>query len=485
MSIVRSGLPAALTVAMMDTCWVSAWALLFGLWQAFDRGDPLLPTPSVFLLLMGGWAVARVLGRVEARRLRAPIAVGLGTAAALTAAWGAHGVPTLAGISWILLPRLLFTPTAATWAFLLALALWRGGLVYGQGRIDFDELDSAFRRGLVALVLFVPTAAGTLPSAYATLQTRAVVSAIVFFFVAFSALALARLAAIRRARQAGEAAPPLDRGWLGVMLGVIAGLLLATVAVSLLFSLDLIALVLATILRPILVVLAGIMLLIAFPIAYVLAYVVVWIRQMMVARGGLFGGQSGLQALLDQLRQPRERVEPSDELVLASEWLVFVAIAIVLALVLAGALRWWRDRQAAEEADEERESVWSWGELGAALRAWLRRLLGRGRPGTMSPTPLLTYDVAAPGQLGIRELYRRLLALGSARGRSRRPAATPLEHMPALQGVLNPRGDVEALTEAYQAARYGPDDPSAAAVAEARERWARVQAATTAMESDA
>ncbi|HEY3111388.1 MAG TPA: DUF4129 domain-containing protein [Chloroflexota bacterium] len=458
----------------LEASWRLPWVLLLGRWA----GQTLLPPSSVLLLLALGCAAARALRRVGGERVRGAAAVALGAAAALAAASAQHGPPRVpADLAPIELPRLLIPPGPATGAFLLALLLWRAGLLCGAGAIDFDRVESSFRRGLVALLLFVPIAALTASGEYASLQAAAFPSAAAFFFLALTAFALTGLRSWRRT--AGEAAPAPDRSWVGVMLGVVAGLLALTVGASLLLSLDLLALAVGLVLRPLLTALAILLLTLALPIAYLVAYVAELLRAML-ARGGMRAGQpfGGLEGVLARLRERGPPVEPSPGLVLASEWALLLLGAIVVALAIAGAIRWWRRREGDEEAEELRESVWRWGLVLAALRGWLAALRGRGarRPSPAAAAAAQPPAVSGPGAISVRELYRRLLALGAARGLARRPSTTPAEHLPALRSALDPAEDLAALTDAYVAARYGPTEPSDEQVAAARRAWERVNA---------
>ena len=176
----------------------------------------------------------------------------------------------------------MLPPGPATGAFLIALLLWRAGLLCGAGPVEFDRVESVFRRGLAGLVLFVPVAALTAPNDYRSLQAAAFPSAAAFFFLALTAFALTGLGNWRRS---ADVALAPGRGWVGVMPVVVVGLLVLTVGASLLLSLDLLALAVATVLRPIATAFAIILLTIALPIAYLAAYVAELLRRLLGARG--------------------------------------------------------------------------------------------------------------------------------------------------------------------------------------------------------
>jgi uncharacterized protein DUF4129 len=67
-------------------------------------------------------------------------------------------------------------------------------------------------------------------------------------------------------------------------------------------------------------------------------------------------------------------------------------------------------------------------------------------------------------------VYRQLLWLGESVGARRPAAATPLEHLPALQHSLTPEDDVVGVTLAYLSARYAEIEASTAEVEALRDR---------------
>jgi hypothetical protein len=65
----------------------------------------------------------------------------------------------------------------------------------------------------------------------------------------------------------------------------------------------------------------------------------------------------------------------------------------------------------------------------------------------------------------VRSLYRDILAAAASRGIGRRNVETPDEFAARLAGALNSsaeEADVAALTDAYDAARYGEREPERA-----------------------
>jgi len=224
------------------------------------------------------------------------------------------------------------------------------------------------------------------------------------------------------------------------------------------------------------------MLVIALPLAYVAAWLIERIREALAARSVEGGAGMPFAEFLRQLgERRRDPIVPSDEAILAAEWVLLAIAVISMGLALAAALRWWRAREEEEGVEEERESVWSWQAAASSLWEWLARLFGlqRAQPAvaSVSPPPVTVPD-GPPALANIRAIYRELLALAAARGSARPPAATPGEHLPALQAALDPDDDLAALTAEYARARYGAAPPDETALSAAKKGWARVRAAS-------
>jgi hypothetical protein len=95
----------------------------------------------------------------------------------------------------------------------------------------------------------------------------------------------------------------------------------------------------------------------------------------------------------------------------------------------------------------------------------------------VTPTTAPTSPPAEPQpvQLGsVRQLYAELLRLGERSGARRAAATTPLEHVPALHGRLEPEQTVDQLTDAYVQVRYAETELPAAVAAELRDQLAQV-----------
>ncbi len=171
--------------------------------------------------------------------------------------------------------------------------------------------------------------------------------------------------------------------------------------------------------------------------------------------------------------------------------LVWRAVAMLVLAVLAAALlaraatRRSRERELDEGLVEVHESLWDWANLAPgswldALRAWLRARSGEsdGAAGSVREPIGPTWDV--------RRLYRRFLVLGDELGRGRQLGETPRQYqevftatfdavaLPALPAEPTP---AQAVTRAYEAVRYGEQEPDPVEVTAVRTQLAKLEAA--------
>jgi hypothetical protein len=143
--------------------------------------------------------------------------------------------------------------------------------------------------------------------------------------------------------------------------------------------------------------------------------------------------------------------------------------ALVLLLLVWLVVRWglgfWRKQQQSRSTDEERSSIWSWGQVGQDLnnlwRGWLASM-GRNKAADE-----LQGDTPA---LRVRRAYRRLLELGVEAEQARSADQTAREYGSAATGfVPAATQSISQLTATYEVARYadgaGEDEAVAAETA--------------------
>jgi hypothetical protein len=286
-------------------------------------------------------------------------------------------------------------------------------------------------------------------------------------------LALARLESLRSRGRALA----LNTQWLAVLVAVTSLLVFGALVVAQVLSFDL--LVLAT--RPLFDLLGRILLVLLYiiiiPLAYVIEWIVYWLSSLFTDNPDQPPPQPLGSGDIDSILQRLLAMALPPEVLVVLKAVGAVLILAAALLLVARALARWRPRSAETDAtEEERDSVWDAGRLRAALWAWLRGLLRRRSPSpaAVPSAPIVELPVAVSALSNVRELYRYLLALGTAAGSPRPVADTPYEHLPALNGSLEPADDLAQLTEAYVHVRYAEDEPLPEAVDALRLRLERV-----------
>lgn len=141
---------------------------------------------------------------------------------------------------------------------------------------------------------------------------------------------------------------------------------------------------------------------------------------------------------------------------------------VVLLLVILFARR--RRSRVDLATGEERESIFSWGALGADLAGLLRGLRRPAGDGGLRGAlrRLLAEDPATR----IRRRYVELLLKGEDAGRQRPPHQTPHEFAPTLAQQSDDSPAIDTLTQIYERARYAPASVDDATATAADRAWA-------------
>jgi hypothetical protein len=485
----RIVLPVGL--AMMDLCWIYPWSLLIGIWLRPDASAPLLSAASILVLLIAGRAVTRfALGRPWPVRPTRIGVVALGLVVVLVAIrLDQYGQVGLTDFTWFLDLGSAFASvfsrlSAPVPASALGLFLWWRAISLARGRLYFEDVERSFGIGLAALVTCLLVTATTGSSVSNSLKAGAGLCVVGFFLTGLASLSLARLETLReQGRVRGERPLAFNRQWLVVMVGIVLAMLLLTLGLAQFLSFDLIA----TVAGPLLDVLANVawflLYIIAWPLGLLAAVVVYLARWILHPSKPPPSPEPPDTGFLDDLRKQGPPTTLPPELILALKWAIIGLVACVVILILVRAVFKWREWERDDEVVEERDSVWNWGLVKEALLAWLHSLRQRLR---RRPPAAVADSAQSSGQaveepaavLTIREIYRRLLALGASVGLTRASHTTPYEHLPRLQSRLKPEEDLAAITETYVKARYGPELPSQIEVDHARIRWEHVLIAT-------
>jgi Domain of unknown function (DUF4129) len=469
----------ALGLAVMGVCWVYPWSLLVAVWTA--TSELLSPLTMLTLVLLAAASTQVAMRSQHTRKRGQATVIALGLAASLVAVRIDH-YPKGGAFDWLpklaeALAGLLGHPTAPAIALFVALLLWRRGAQLASDTPTFLDVEAAFRWSIGALVCFaLALALAIRPSQQPAIEARATPFVVESFFVALLTLALARLESLRTRTQALA----LNTQWLGVLIAVAGVLVLASLAVAQVLSFDL--LLVAT--RPLFDLLGRVALILLYaiviPLAYVIQLLVYWLMQLLGPDSNAQPPEPPrpsdlegfLQRLFDQLLSP--------DVLAALKAIGAVVVLGVAVLLIARVVARWRPRQSeADATQEERESVYQAGTLWHALLAWLRNLRRRYAPPADRPSASASTSAdraASPSVSSVRELYRRLLALGASAGTTRPPASTPYEHEPALNKALHAADSIAELTDAYVQVRYAEVEPADAELRELRAALERIDA---------
>ncbi|MFQ5872291.1 MAG: DUF4129 domain-containing protein [Dehalococcoidia bacterium] len=371
--------------------------------------------------------------------------------------------------------------------------LWRG-ISVGSERPSFDTSYRRFIIGLTALVLLLALWGVTSrASEFPSVPTSAGIYLASYFVVGLLAIALVNFQSIRETMvRHQEAAGVFNRRWLSLLLGVVLAILFISLGIVSAFSFDLVALLIHS-----LNVLAG-WLLIGF--AYAVVLPVAWVVGGLVSLYQLlFGSEQepvpiAPDIVAGQLEegegQEIEGIPPEveglegfpPEAVLALKWGLFALIALLVLFILARALYRYRKDKVEDEVEEIRESLWSWTVFRADLSSLLATLLRRFRrqkpvtPAVVFPPSAVEQAEEQERRFTVREIYQGLLWEGRGLGLPRQQPETPYEYQSKLQRYVDRGGaEIEAITKAYVANRYGGADIDSERLTLLNRLWRRLR----------
>jgi hypothetical protein len=478
---VKSQLPLLVGLAVMEALWVYPLGLLLGVWLTTDRARPLLSAPSVFaLVLIGALATQLVVRRLPTVSSRQWTLLALG-AACIAVAVRAQYFPASGAIDWLGdlvkgVAVLLGRPTAPALAVGLGVFLWWRGVSIGSHTSDFMDVEIAFRWGIGGLILLGGTLAiAAPPGLRSQLEAEAAPFVVAFFFISLLTLALARLESMRSsARQLG-----VNTQWLGVLIAVSGLLVLTALVIAQVLSFDLVVAATRPIFDFIGLVLLIVLLITIIPIAYLVELIMYLILQLVRPEADRPPPEPRDPSEIEEFLRRLFSQGLPDEIVDAMRVAGVVALLALGLLLIARAVARWRPSMlTADAADEERETLWDPERVKQRLLAWLRGLFRRRRP-QQAPTAAAAREIgdaaAEDRERSVREIYRRLLRLGSSAGALRAPAETPFEHLPTLDRALEPQSELQQLTDAYVLARYAEQPSSSDEVDALKERLDRVR----------
>lgn len=206
--------------------------------------------------------------------------------------------------------------------------------------------------------------------------------------------------------------------------------------------------------------------------------VIGWFRDMTLdeASGNLLLDDSANPA--GEIVELMERPAWIDNAAAAFRLVAIVAVVVIAIIVTLRLLRYYRKRTH-NGMDEERESIFSAGDLRSLLDSLLRR------SDELQQAVRLSTRQRRRAAERIRQIYADLLQLGQEVDVARPKACTPKEYLPYLEQRLKGCGDsLAALTDAYQRVRYGELPETSEDVRRVEEAWDHIAEAGRALKRE-
>ena len=488
----------------LRACWLWPWLALLRTWFYPRHAGEILPLAVLVALpllsltlarLGGGWTAGHHkprAGRDEPALWARGLAAMVGLLAMLILAWSQVYRTDfgLLNAGWLRqlgedLIRWEAGIGVVSLVLMAAAYLWWRGTADAARPMSHEDMWSTFMAGVALWTLYL--VAHTLTFGHVT--GDALQGAVVFLAIGMAGLAFTSLKittgldmALGLDRQRAARAPAVNRYWLtstGVVILAVLGLgfLLALVITP-----DLVARLLAVaawIVDILWRILTAIILLFA-SILFLLAYYAAQLLRPLINRLLALLNFEQAQQMLDNLATtPTPEAALADPAVIPDPFRWAGLLAFVILLLLAFALAMHRLRRPAPQAvDETRESILSMDLLGDQLASllgrWRDRLRGQG-----SLSPFLSLDGEAGTRRVIRRIYQELLARSSALGAPRERSQTPAAFGRHLaSGLLREQSAaVQAITTAYEVARYAAESPADRIAQAAQGEWTQIEAA--------
>jgi hypothetical protein len=456
-----------LAIILMTACWMASWVALTLNWLidiSLSTALGLVMVHLVGSMLLVRWMLYR---RVNERHIWISTLLLMGAAAVITAlltpslakAYSGENRLTLANLFDLNKPgRAPAGPVVILWVLLL----WRRGYQLGSAYFTLVRSTFGMRLGILAFFWALILASRSLRQDILSLVPF-------FFFFGLLGSSLARADSLSLDRSSRGTA--FGRGWIPSLLGIALVLTLGGYVLAIwlsgmnlgraAYAFDIFARVVLTL-----------FFLILFPVLVLVEIVVDFLKDRLAGRFPQLlpdlasGGNSSAGSHSAWLAKLLEIL--SDAVLICLVVVIVLIIVAVIWFVFIARAR--RDRY----GDEERESIGT-GEVVSGLRQTLRdqwrrlaemlgilRQFGLGRD-------LLT-------ALTIRRIYAQMEKLAGVRGYPRALSETPYEYRRELgQAFPEQVGDVQLITEAYVAVRYGevPEDHQELEVV--RAAWTRVR----------
>jgi hypothetical protein len=467
----------------VEVGWLSALSVVLGAALGPPGSGPLVSLSIVLVVLLVATGITRLALRHfdASRRLQLGIAtLGLVSAAIVAASLVVAGRGTA---SWNdLLARSFQTLFGfqILGAMALTVVIWWRGIATGRSRLKLDDVESGLRTASTMLALLFVLNALDPPDRAAGLSAL-VGAALLVLFAGLTGMPFAKIMDLgANPRNRDQPALGINRHWLGMLLGTISALLLLTIILAVLFTFERIDQLIHPLATVVDTVLGWVVYAIALPLGFLIEGLI-YLFRLLIHPGQPPPPPPQPVNLLAQLRdQASQGAGPSVLLALVAKWALIGLLVLIVLRLLSRAVIRYADSLSLDDVAEERDFVWSWSGVGAAVRVWFRRFFGKRRliAAWLRPRAVIAEETRSQTR-DPRELYRQLLRLGESLGRRREMSETPAEYELGLDTIpLLAAGEPEIriLTAVYVRARYAKEPPPLAEVTAAREALDRLKA---------
>jgi hypothetical protein len=457
-----------LAVILMNVCWMAPWiALIIGQFVDLPLNIVLeISTPHLLAsLLFVRWALHR---QMRPARVETGVILLMSLAAGITvilAPYWIHAHDNLGALKLADLVRASRKTNGAPAALLIGfwvLYLWWRSYRLSSGYITLVRASFGLRLGIVALLWALIFAGSHLREEILSLVP-------IFFFFGLLSSSLARANSLHLDRAGRGSA--LGRGWMISLFGIALIITLGGYAAALWLAgmdMGLVAAVLGIIAR----VLFALVFLLLTPIFFLVNLVYNFFLTLLPDHAA----NTAAETAVSGAKASHDTVAPWLATLARIFSIGFIAVVILFILVALVALIWFllitRERPD-EYRNEEHESIGT----GAVVSGLRRALLDNWQHLASMLGVLRQFGLGRElfTALTIRRIYAQMEKLAGTRGYPRTLSETPYEYQQQLRRAFPDfREDIERITEAYIAVRYGeiPEDP--AELERVRAAWQRL-----------
>lgn len=475
----------SILAVLMDVMWLYPWFAWIGEWKAMEWSEPPMTLGGALALSV----VAEALSRHSLTRnwipsrtylLVIPVLVVLLAAVIRLDIDGGYLIWDIGWMKYALEHQSLVYGGLAFGAILL----WRG-ISAGRDNPSFEDLYHRFLVGLLALVLLVVLRSYI--SGPDRVETSTGLYILGFFSMGLLSLGLFNLHSIRQEMLHRDGSSGiLGQRWVSMLIGIVIIILAGSLVTASAFSFNLAT----SLIHPLGVltnwVITAFIYIIAVPFGALVAGLI-YVLRFLAGLTGRAERPTNFNVLSPgELRMAVEghgahAIPP--EALLALKLIIGVMVVLLFMFIIVRALHRSRShREDDDGAEEVSESIWSWDGFQLDLRSFLARFTGRFKrqKHIMSDTPSYSVGIGVVGEfadhmLTIPQIYQGLLKEGHMAGFPRRQPETPYEYQERLQAGFPPgEPEIQAITTAYTAHRYGLVDASVEHLDLLNQLWRRL-----------